>query len=100
MKFIRHFAVVVCVVAIIVAAAVLWSHTSGGGNAGPQVPPQQVVRRIAEVKAGQLRIGPDTGLHLADTQNLIRTCIIEGALAAVVITISVIRRQQRRSRHA
>lgn len=97
MKFTRQFATVVLVVAVIVAAAVLWSHASGTGNAGPGGPPEQVVKRIGEIKSGRVQaVGPDTGFHLGNTQNLIRTCEIEAALAAFVITISALRLRRRR----
>jgi hypothetical protein len=99
MTFIRRFAVVVLAVAIIVAAAVLWSHASGGGSAGPRVPPPHVVEKFARIRTDELGGRRDTGLHLSDTNDLIRTCMIEAALAALVITISAIRRQQRRMRH-
>ena len=45
-----------------------------------------------------IRVHSDNGFHLADTGNLIRTCEIEAPLAAVVITVSAIRRRHRRMR--
>jgi len=99
MKFIRRFAVVVLTVAIIVAGAVLWSHASGGSSAGPRVPPPHEVEKLAQIRTGEPGSRPDTGLHLSDTSDLIRTSMIEAALAAFTITISAIRRQQRRMRH-
>jgi len=98
MTFIRRLAVVVLVVAIIVAGAVLWSHASGGGNAGQRVPAPQVVERLARIRKDGLVGRPDTGPHLSNTSDLIRTCMIEAALAAFVIAISAIRRGRRRVR--
>jgi hypothetical protein len=43
-----------------------------------------------------IRVHSDDGFNLADTGNLIRTCEIEAVLAAVVITVSVVRRRRRR----
>jgi hypothetical protein len=62
------------------------------------VPSPQVIQRIGQIRAGVIPVQPDDGFHLADTQNLIRTCEIEAVLAAVVITVGVVRRRQRRAR--
>jgi hypothetical protein len=42
-----------------------------------------------------IRVHPGTGFHLADAGDLIRTCVIEAVLAAVVITVSAVRRRHR-----
>jgi hypothetical protein len=103
-KFLRQFAAVVLVVAVIVGLGMLWAHASGGtGGIGPgdslrRAPSPQAVQRMDEIRAGVIPAQPDDGFHLADTQNLIRTCEIEAALAAVVITVGVVRRRQRRAR--
>ena len=80
MKFLRHLAAVMLVVAVIVGLGMLWAHTSGGGE------------------AGLIRVESGTGFHLADTRDLIRTCVIEAVLAAGVITVSAVRRRHRRGR--
>lgn len=105
MKFLRQFAAVVLVVAVIVGLGMLWAHASGGGAGGPgaggslgRAPSPQAVQRIDQIRAGVIPGQPDDGFHLADTQNLIRTCEIEAVLAAVVITVGVVRRRQRRAR--
>ena len=55
--------------------------------------------RLEQIKAGVSGSIPTTGLQLANTGNLIRTCVIEAVLAAVVITVSVVRRRRHRTRH-
>ena len=106
MKFVRHLTAVVLVVAVIVGVGMLWAHASGGSagiGAGPRVPPPEALLRLKHIKGGVIGARPVTGFHLspfdlAETGNLIRTCMIEAALAAVVITVSAIRRWRRRTR--
>jgi hypothetical protein len=100
-KFPRHLAVVVLVVAVIVGLGMLWAHASGG--TGPrQAPSPEALLRLEhtkeQIRAGVIRVHSDNGFNLADTGNLIRTCEIEAVLAAVVIMVSVIRRRRRRMR--
>ena len=104
-KFLRHLAAVVLVVAVIVGLGMLWAHASGGTGIGrgPGRPPSREaylrLEHIKEqIKVGVIRVRSDNGFNLADTGNLIRTCEIEAVLAAVVITVSVIRRRRRRTR--
>lgn len=102
MKFLRHLAAVVLVVAVIVGLGMLWAHASGGGTGiggGPRrAPSGEALLRMEQIKAGVIRVRSDDGFDLADTGNLIRTCEIEAVLAAVVITVSVVRRRRRRMR--
>ena len=104
MKFGRQLAAVVLAVAVIVGLGMLWAHASGGGTGAGralrQAPPGEVVQRLRQIKTGAIRIRPDDGLHLADTGDLIRTCMIEAALAAVVVMVSAVRRWHRRTRRA
>jgi hypothetical protein len=100
-KFLRHLAAVVLAVAVVVGLGMLWAHASGG--TGPrQAPSPEALLRLEhvneQIKTGVIRVHSDNGFNLADTGNLIRTCEIEAVLAAVVITITVIRRQWRRMR--
>jgi hypothetical protein len=101
-KFLRHLAAVVLTVAVVVGLGLLWAHASGGGTgiggALRQAPPPEVLRRAGQIKAGVIRVFSDNGFDLADTQDLIRTCVIEAGLAAVVITVSAVRRRHRRMR--
>ena len=102
MKFLRHLTAVVLVVAVIVGLGMLWAHASGGG-AGTggglsRAPSREAVLQLEQVKAGVIRVHSDNGLQLADTSNLIRTCVIEAALAAAVVTLSAVRRRHRRMR--
>ena len=50
------------------------------------------------IKAGVIRVDSDTGFNLADTGDLIRTCVIETVLAAAVIAVSAVRLRHRRVR--
>jgi hypothetical protein len=101
-KFLRHLAAAVLVVAVIVGLDMLWAHASGGtgiGSGPRRAPPPEALLRLEQIKTGVIRVHSDTRFHLTDTGNLIRTCEIEAVLAAVVITVSVIRRRRRRMRH-
>ena len=104
MKFLRHLAAVVLVVAVIVGLGMLWAHASGAGiGSGPsRAPSGEALVRLAhikeQIKAGVIRVQSDNGFNLANTGNLIRTCEIEAVLAAVVIIASVVRRRRRRMR--
>ena len=105
MKFLRHLTVVLLVVAVIAGLGMLWAHVSGGGTGighPRQAPPREVVLRLKQIRAGAIRVGSGNGVNLADTGDLIRTCVIEAALAALVITVSASwlrhRRMLRRTR--
>jgi hypothetical protein len=101
-KFLRHLTAVVLAVAAIVGLAMLWAHASGGGagigSGLGRAPSHEALPRLEQIKAGVIRVHPDNGLNLADTGNLIRTCMIEAVLAAIVITVSAVRRRHRRMR--
>jgi hypothetical protein len=103
-KFLRHLIAVVLAVAVIVGLGMLWAHASGGGpgtgSGLRRVPSPEVLRRLKEIRAGVIRVRSDNGFHLADTGDLIRTCVIEAVLAAVVITVSATRRRHRRTRRS
>ncbi len=101
MKFLRHLAAVVLMVAVIVGIGMLWAHTSGGAGPRPAPSPEALLRlkQIKEqIKTGVIRVHSDNGFHLADTGNLIRTCEIEAVLAVAVIMVSVVRRRRHRMR--
>ncbi len=102
MRFLRHLAAVVLAVAVIVGLGLLWAHASGGGTgvgSGLGRPhSREALLRLREIKAGAFRVHSDDGFNLADTSDLIRTCVIEAVLAAVVITVSAVRRRHRRTR--
>jgi hypothetical protein len=101
-KFLRHLTAVLLAVAVIVALGMLWAHASGGGTGiGSDIrraPSREALQRLQQIKAGVIPVHSDNGFHLADTGDLIRTCMIEAALAAVVITVSATRRRYRRTR--
>ena len=101
MKFLRHLTAVVFVVAVIVDLGMLWARASGAGTGighHEHAPPREVVLRMQQIKAGAIRVQSGNGVNLSDTGNLIRTCEIEAALAALVIAVSVVRRRHRRTR--
>jgi len=104
-KLLRQLAAGVLVVRVIVGLGLRWAHASGGAGIGSgpgRAPSPEALMRLKQlkeqIKTGVIRVHSDTGFHLADTGNLIRTCEIEAVLAAVVITISVIWRRHRRMR--
>ena len=85
MRFARHLAAVLLLVGAIVALGLAWGHASGAGQAG-------------FVFYGREGGGP--GLSLSRSGDLIKTGLIEAVIMTVVITVSVLRRQRRRSRRA
>jgi hypothetical protein len=95
-RLLRQLALVVLVVAVIVGLGMLWARASGSGLRPP--PAHDTLRRLHQVKAGVIRAESGDGFHLADTGDLIRTCVIEALLAAVVILISAARRRRTRRR--
>jgi hypothetical protein len=101
-RFLRHLAAVMLVVAVIVGLGMLWAHASGGGTGTGgdlrRAPSREVILRLERIKSGTIRVQSDNGFQLADTGDLIRTCEIEAVLAAVVVTVSIVRRRQRRMR--
>jgi hypothetical protein len=104
-KFLRHLAAAMLVVAVIVGSGMLWAHASGTGTGLRQAAPsREALGRLQQgrdqIKAGVIRVHSDNGFNLADTANLIRTCEIEAVLTAVVITVSAIRRRRRRLRRS
>ena len=101
MKFLRHLIAIMLVVAVIVGLGMLWAHASGGTGTGSSLrraPSREAVLRLEQAQGGVIKVHSDNGLHLADTGDLIRTCVIEAVLAIVVITASAVRRRHRQGR--
>ena len=100
MKFFRHLAAVVLAVAVIVGLGMLWAHACGGIGSGGlrQAPSREALLRLEQGKASAIRVHSGNGFHLADTGDLIRTCVIEAVLAAGVITVNAVRWRHRRGR--
>ena len=102
MKFLRHLTAVVLAVAVIVGLGMLWAHASGGGtgigSGLRRAPSREAILRLERIKAGVIEVHSGNGFDPADTGDLIRTCVIEAVLAAVVITASAVRRRHRRMR--
>jgi hypothetical protein len=113
MKFARNLSAVVVTVAVIIGLGLLWAHEYGGsststrpgtgpgtgggaGNGG--LPPRVAAMRLAHGKAAGLIQAHSSsgGFQIADASNLVRTILIEAALAAVVIAASVAWRRHRR----
>jgi hypothetical protein len=99
-KFVRQLAAVVLAVAVIVGLGMLWAHASGGGSGLRRPPSREAALRLEQINSGVIRVQSGNGFQLADTGDLIRTCEIEAALAAVVITVGAVRRRHRRTRRA
>ncbi len=97
MKFLRHLPAVVLTVAVIAGLGMLWAHVCGGGT-GIGGGLRRAPSREALLQLEQIRAHSGDGFHLANTGDLIRTCVIEAVLAAVVITVSAVRRRHRRMR--
>jgi hypothetical protein len=99
-RFTRRLAAVLLLVGVIVAVAVLWAHGSpGGGPPVTTINPKGVVHVTGPVPGSPgFHGGPERrpGLSLANSGNLIRTILIETAIAAVIVAASAVRRQQRR----
>ena len=119
MRFLRHLAAVLVLVAVVVLLAMAWNHAAGGGLASGPLHGRGVRMRVP---AGQLTKGPngsvvirlrgahglrvfharpmDLGLtSMFDSVNLPslrRTVVIEAGAAAAVVLIDVIRRRWRR----
>lgn len=101
MKFLRNLTAVALAVALIVGLGMLWAHAAGAGTGAGSLrraPSPEAIQRLEQVKADAVRVQSDNGFNLADSSNLIRTCEIEAVLAAVVITVSAVRRRHRRTR--
>ncbi len=65
---------------------------------GRAAPSREALLRLEQIKAAVIRAQSGTGFHLADAGDLVRTCVIEAVLAAVVIAVSAVRRRHRRMR--
>jgi len=117
-KFTRHLAAALLAVTVVIALGVAWEHSSAARMIAPSVPAPggpgfrklikapsapgshgdfQVIRGRGGVRV--VHPQPESGgLNVSDLQNLTRTAEIEAAIAAVVVTLSLIRRSQRRAR--
>jgi hypothetical protein len=118
-RFLRHLAVVLLVVAAVVLLALAWNHVEGGtGATGPHGPGARVP--VVALRGGRVVARPgtrpgrvngpviidlrmDLGLtSMFDPVNLPslrHTLVIEAGAAAAVVIIDVIRRRWRRARH-
>lgn len=97
MRFTRRLAAVLLLVGVIVLVAVLWAHGSPGGGPPVSVVNPKGLVHVAGPPPG-FHEGPERrpGLSLSNSGNLIRTIIIEAAIASVIVAASAVRRQQRR----
>ena len=71
---------------------------TGIGGGLRRAPSREALLRLQQIKACVIRIQSGNGFHLANTGNLIRTCVLEAMLAAVVIAVSAVRLRHRRMR--
>jgi uncharacterized membrane protein len=99
-KFLRHLTAVALTVAVIIGLGMLWAHVSGAGTGIDgglrRAPPREALLRLTQIKAGMIRFQSGNGFQVANTGNLIRTCVIEAVLATMVITVGTVRRRHRR----
>ena len=114
MRFLRHLAAVLLVVAAVVLLAMAWNHLAGGpyGHDSPvPVPGGSAVAAGHVVRPGGphgpviVRTGPmDLGLtSMFDPVNLPslrHAVVIEAGVGAAVVVIDVVRRRWRRARRA
>jgi Na+/serine symporter len=116
-RFLRHLAVVLLVVAAVVLLALAWNHVEGGTvGAVRQGPVARIVtvRPRAGAVARGTRPGRVNGPVIIDLRmdlgltsmfdpvnlpSLRHTLVIEAGAAAAVVIIDVIRRRWRRARH-
>jgi hypothetical protein len=109
MRFARHLAAVVLVVAVIVVMAVAWEHSSASGllGTGPGHPGRHAAPVSAAAPAGTNsltrsadRLRGIAAFNLSDLMDLVRTVVIEAVLIAVVVAIDGTRRRRRRARRS
>ena len=102
MKFARHLAAVLLTVAIIVALGMTWAHASqaglpGGPHRGPGVVailhPGHAVKINGKLRV--IRLAAGGGPSPSQLGDLIRTIVIEAAIAVVVVAINVGWRRRR-----
>jgi hypothetical protein len=118
-RFLRHLAAVLLVVAAVVLLAMGWNHIAGGTPAaGPHGPGERVLvagphpRRLVVprgIRPGQahgpviidlrpMDLGLTSMLDPVNLPSLRHTVVIEAEAAAAVVIIDVIRRRWRRAR--
>jgi len=122
MRFLRHLAAVLLVVAAAVLLAMAWNHVAGGTmgavRRGPDarflVPSQHggsalaaghVVRPggphgLVIVRSGAMDLGLTSMLNPANLPSLRHAVVIEAGVGAAVVIIDFIRRRWRRARRA
>ena len=119
MRFLRHLAAVLVVVAAVVLLALGWNHVAGGTVGAVRQGP---VPRIVTVRPGTgavargtrpgqshgpviigsqpMDLGLNSMLDPANLPSLRHTVVIEAGAAAAVVIIDVIRRRWRRARRS
>jgi hypothetical protein len=102
-RFLRHLAAAVLVVAVVVALAVGWEHlfaSSPSGAAGfvtKSVPLHAEIAR-SNPRAIRFRATPGAGFDLAEAGNLRHTVIIVAVILGGVVAVDLVRRRQHRDR--
>ena len=120
MRFLRHLAAVLLVVAAVVLLALGWNHIAGGTvgavrlGRGARIvdgPPARRCGALAEHVLGQahgpviiesrpMDLGLNSMLDPANLPSLRHTVVIEAGAAAAVVIIDLIRRRWRRAQRA
>lgn len=123
MRFLRHLAVVLLVVAAVVLLALAWNHVEGGTqgavrqghderilvigpHAGPQAGPAKAAHGIRPghgrgpviIDLRPMDLGLTSMFDSVNLPDLRHTVVIEAGAAAAVVLIDVIRRRWRRAR--
>jgi len=118
MTFARRFAAVLFAVAVVAAFGVAWEHSGAARWITPPGPPGGAVERAVRPAAAPPSLPAGTvvsgngrfrvfrtdevggGIDLSDTQNLVRTAEIEGAVIAGVVACGIVSQRRRRARRA
>ena len=107
MRFARHLAAALLVVAAVVALGVLWEHSSAASWLGvsPGGPPHServtvTIRPGARVDLRPMQLGLGSMFDSANLPSLIHTVYIEVAVIAAVVVLDAARRRWRRARRA
>lgn len=125
MKFLRHLAAVILVVAVVVIIGLAWSHfgasTLAGGLQGPvrqvggpaqpggRLPPGALAlprgarpgpHGLRVIRIGPMNLGLSSVLNPVNLADLKHTVIIEALVTAVVVMIDVSRRLWRQEKRA
>ncbi len=91
MKYLRHLAAVLLVVAVVVVGGIAWERASGTDHD----------ERVDRPPSGSVVVvGPPEGSRPIEYKNLVRTTLVETLIMTVVVGTSSARHRRRRARRA